>query len=45
LTLALIYTKAGLIDEAEQEFRTLQRANPNSTISRRLLADLQAMRR
>jgi len=45
LTLALIYAKAGLIDEAEQEFRTLQRANPNSTISRRLLADLQAMRR
>src|SRR5262245_25054331 len=45
LTLALIYTKAGLIYEAEREFRELQRANPNSTISRRLLADLQAMRR
>jgi anti-sigma factor RsiW len=45
LTLALIYTKAGLIDKAEQEFRALQRANPNSTIPRRLLANLQAMRR
>jgi hypothetical protein len=45
LTLALIYTKAGLIDKAEQEFRALQRANPNSTISHRLLADLEAMRR
>ena len=45
LTLALIYAKAGLIDEAEQEFRELQRANPNSTIPRRLLADLQAMSR
>jgi hypothetical protein len=45
LTLALIYTKAGLIDEAKQEFRRLQRANPNSTILRRMLADLKAMRR
>jgi hypothetical protein len=45
LTLALIYTKAGLIDEAEQEFRALQRANPNSKILRRLLANIQAMRR
>jgi len=45
LTLALIYTKAGLIDEAEQEFRALQSANPNSTIPRRLLANIQAMRR
>jgi anti-sigma factor RsiW len=45
LTLALIYTKAGLIDEAEQELRALQRANPNSTIPRRLLANIQAMRR
>jgi hypothetical protein len=45
LTLALVYTQAGLLDEAEQEFRALQRANPNSTISRRLLADLQAMQR
>lgn len=45
LTLALVYTRAGLLDEAEQEFRALQKANPNSAISRRLLANLQAMRR
>jgi hypothetical protein len=45
LTMALVYTQAGLLDEAEREFLELQRANPNSTISRRLLADLQAMRR
>jgi hypothetical protein len=45
LTMALVYTKAGLLDEAEKEFLTLRRANPNSTISRRLLADLEAMRR
>jgi len=45
LTLALVYTKAGLLGEAEQEFRALQKANPNSAVSRRLLANLQAMRR
>ena len=45
LTMALVYTQAGLLDEAEREFHALQRANPNSTISRRLLADIQAMRR
>jgi hypothetical protein len=45
LTLALVYTKAGLLDEAEQEFRALQKANPNSTIPRRLLANIKAMRR
>ena len=45
LTLALLYTRAGLLDEAEQEFRALQKANPNSTISRRLLANLREMRR
>ena len=45
LTMALVYTKAGLLDEAEREFRALQKANPNSAISRRLLANLQSMRR
>jgi hypothetical protein len=43
LTMALIYTKAGLLDEAKQEFRALVRLNPNSAISLRLLANLQAM--
>jgi len=41
LTLALLYTKAGLLDEAEQEFRALQEANPSSAISRRLLLSAQ----
>jgi hypothetical protein len=45
LTMALVYTQAGLLDEAEREFRALQKANPNSAISRRLLASAQAMRR
>ncbi len=45
LTMALLYTQAGLLDEAEQELRALQKANPGSEIPRRLLANLQAMRR
>jgi anti-sigma factor RsiW len=45
LTLALLYTKAGLLDKAEQELRALQKANLNSTIPRRLLANIKAMRR
>jgi len=45
LTLALLYTKVGLLDEAEQEFRALQKANPNSVISLRLLTKIKAMRR
>ncbi len=45
LTLALVYTKAGLLYEAELEFLAMQKANPNSMILRRLLASAQAMRR
>ena len=45
LTLALVYTKAGLLDEAEQEFRVLQKANPKSVISLRLLTKIKSMRR
>ena len=45
LTLGLLYAQAGLLDEAEQELRALQKANPNSTVVRQWLANLQAMRR
>lgn len=45
LTMALIYTKSGLLDDAEREFRMLYELNPNSRISRRLLESLSAMRR
>ena len=45
LMLALVYTRAGLLDEAEREFRKLHEINPNSTIPSRLLTNLQAMRR
>jgi hypothetical protein len=44
LTLGLLYADAGLLREAEQEFRALQRANPNSEIARSLLRQVQALR-
>ena len=42
LTLGLLYAEAGLLREAEQEFRALRRANPNSDIARNLLRQIQA---
>lgn len=45
LTLGLIYAQAGLLSEAEGEFRALQKANPHSEVARRLLANVQALRR
>ncbi len=44
LTLGLLYAEAGLLREAEQEFRLLRRANPNSDVARNLLRQVQAMR-
>ena len=41
LTLALLYAKAGLLNDAEQELRLLQRANPQSEIVRKLLRQLR----
>lgn len=45
LTLALLYADAGLLKEAEQELRLLQRANPDSDLARGLLRQVQALRR
>jgi hypothetical protein len=45
LTLGLLYAEAGLLREAEAEFRLLRRANPDSEIAQRLLRQLQSMRR
>ncbi len=45
LTLGLIYVQAGLLDEAETEFRMLRQANPDSEAARRWLSQVQAMRR
>jgi len=44
LTLGLLYADAGLLREAEQEFRLLRRANPNSEIARNLLRQVQDLR-
>jgi predicted anti-sigma-YlaC factor YlaD len=43
LTLGLLYADAGLLREAEQEFRLLRRANPNSEIARNLLRQVQTL--
>ena len=45
LTLGLLYAEAGLLKEAEQEFRLLLRANPGSELARTLLRQVQALRR
>jgi anti-sigma factor RsiW len=44
LTLGLLYAEAGLLREAEQEFRLLLKANPNSDIARNLLRQVQSLR-
>lgn len=45
LALGLLYADAGLLREAEAEFRLLRRANPDSEIPRSLLRQTQSMRR
>jgi hypothetical protein len=45
LVLGLLYAEAGLLDEAEREFRLLQKANPGSEVARTLLRQVQALRR
>ena len=45
LTLGLLYTQAGLLDQAEQELQALQKNNPNAAVARRLVESLQALRR
>jgi hypothetical protein len=44
LALGLLYAQAGVLDEAEREFRALQRANPKSEIANRLLMRIRKMR-
>jgi hypothetical protein len=45
LTLGILYTRYGLLDEAEQEFRALVRENPQSDLARRLLRNVELMKR
>ena len=44
LAMGLAYAEAGLIDEAEQEFNALLRANPKSPIARKLLQSVRRQR-
>jgi len=44
LTLGALYAQAGLLDEAEAEFRALRRANPNSPVAQKLLDNVKKLR-
>jgi hypothetical protein len=44
LVLGLLYAEAGLLDEAEAEFRSLQKENPGSAITGQLLKRVRAQR-
>lgn len=44
LGLGVLYARAGLLDEAELEFRAELKSNPRSTVARRLLQSLRGMK-
>lgn len=44
LARGIIYTRAGVLDEAEREFELLVRENPQSSAARKLLNNARAMR-
>ncbi len=41
LSLGVLYAQAGLLEEAEREFRLLLKANPNSDVARNLLRNIR----
>jgi hypothetical protein len=45
LALGLLYVQAGLLDEAEQEFRALRKFNPDSALVEGLLSQVKKLRR
>jgi len=45
LTLGILYAQSGLLDDAEREFQALLRANPKSTLVRKLLRIVREKRR
>jgi hypothetical protein len=45
LMLGLLYAEAGMLKEAEQELYRVRKVNPKSVIARRLLSQVQALRR
>ncbi len=44
LALGVLYARAGLLTEAEREFRALLNANPQSNVAKKLLSTVQAWR-
>lgn len=44
LVLGILYQRAGLLDDAEREFKTLYAANPKSQSARKLLRDVKSLR-
>jgi Putative zinc-finger len=44
LMLGLLYAQAGLLEEAEQEFRALQKSNPDSALVKNLLSQINKLR-
>ncbi|HEV8484718.1 MAG TPA: zf-HC2 domain-containing protein [Blastocatellia bacterium] len=45
LILGAVYKKAGLLDDAEREFKGLLSANPNSPVAQKLLQNVKSLRR
>lgn len=45
LAIGLIYTREGLLDEAEKEFETLMQDNPKSAVARKLFNQVKTLRR
>jgi hypothetical protein len=45
LTRGVLYAEAGLLEEAEREFRLLVKSNPNSETARKLLQQVRTLRR
>jgi hypothetical protein len=43
--MGLLYADAGLLKEAEQELRLVQKANPDSDLARNLLRQVQGLGR
>ena len=44
LVLGTLFAQAGLLDEAEREYKALATANPNSPVARKLLNSVRALR-
>lgn len=45
LARGVVYARAGLLEDAEREFRALVRDNPRSKLAHRFLSDVRALRR